>query len=72
MSHSISLCLNCLARGKVTAVPVGQEKGSQRDPYRETLSLCETCGQALVLGDFAALHARYQSETTVNRGVTES
>lgn len=66
-SVAISLCLNCLQRGDVKDVPVGPDRGSQRDPYRVTLSLCPTCEAALVEGDFATLHRLYQPTATVER-----
>lgn len=60
------LCLNCLQPGAVS-VEVGPEKGSQRDPYREKLPLCEECRDALLYGSFDVLHERYSAERTIRR-----
>lgn len=63
----LNLCLNCLAAG-ASGVDVGPEKGSQRDPYRDELQLCDDCKAALLAGDFARLASRYSVERTVRRG----
>jgi hypothetical protein len=60
------LCLNCLDLG-AKAVNVGPEKGSQRDPYTETVDLCEQCERCLLTGNFAELSSRYRAERNVTR-----
>lgn len=60
------LCLNCLLLG-AEAVNVGPEKGSQRDPYNETVDLCPQCKRYLLAGDFGGLSSRYAAERTVTR-----
>lgn len=63
------LCDNCLITDEdVKGVRVGPDKGTQRDPYWDSVSLCPTCGQALLGADFEMLHDRYASERTVRRG----
>ena len=66
----LSLCLNCLEATAVVDVPVGPDKGTQRDPYRDTLSLCPTCSGALLDGDFAQLAERHTAERTVRAPTT--
>lgn len=60
------LCLNCLDLG-AKAVNVGPEKGSQRDPYNETVDLCGRCERYLLSGNFAGLSSRYAAERNVTR-----
>jgi hypothetical protein len=62
----LNLCMNCLERDAVN-VEVGREKGSQRDPYRDTVALCDPCRDALLSGNFDMLHERFNSERTVRR-----
>lgn len=64
---TITLCLNCLTRTNVTSVAVGPEKGSQRDPYREHLALCNICAKALLEGDFETLHIAFRRDVTITR-----
>lgn len=60
------LCDNCKTSdddGETTVRPVdvGPEKGSQRDPYRSTIDLCDDCVALLCEGkvdDFAARNKR--------------
>lgn len=66
MPDALSLCLNCLERG-ASSIEVGPEKGSQRDPFRETLNLCDTCSSALLAGDFATLADRQADERMIKR-----
>lgn len=66
MTDRLNLCLNCL-EPDAHGVEVGPEKGSQRDPYREHVQLCETCKLALLGGDFGALSIRYAKERKVSR-----
>lgn len=62
------LCNNCLdSSDSVRAVPVGPDKGSQRDPYRETLDLCPLCRDALISGDLSSFHDFYCSERTIKQ-----
>jgi hypothetical protein len=61
------LCMNCLTYGPVRNVPVGFEKGHQRDPYQEKLPLCLTCETALTNGRFDVLHERYSDERNISR-----
>jgi len=63
----LNLCANCLHPG-ATGVDVGPEKGSQRDPYRESLPLCPPCAEALLTGDLATLSENYSAERTIRRG----
>lgn len=58
------LCLNCLEVG-AKGVPVGHDKGSQRDPYRESVYLCDPCARALLSGDFVTLAYRNREQRTV-------
>ena len=60
------LCSNCLADGG-KGYPIGNDKGSQRDPYREFVVLCEPCREALEAGNFAVLHERYAAERLISR-----
>lgn len=64
MTNSLSLCNNCL-KVDAESVPIGHDKGGQRDPYRDIVWLCPECSAALHAGDFATLHERYESERTV-------
>lgn len=66
----MKLCDNCKGIGEktgswpeaITAYPVGHEKGTQRDPYHETVDLCIACRQALSSGNFHELQSRYRTE----------
>ncbi len=58
------LCLNCLETG-AKGVPVGRDKGTQRDPYRESVPLCEPCTTALLAGDFVTLAERNRRERVI-------
>lgn len=60
------LCGNCLALG-AAKVPVGYDKGSQRDPYRDQVPLCQPCRTALFAGEFAALAGRYTAGRYVSQ-----
>ena len=60
----LSLCLNCLDVG-ASPFPVGPEKGSQRDPYHDTVDLCTFCKSALSAGDFEALARRHTTTRTI-------
>lgn len=62
----MTLCLNCLNPGAIP-VEVGPEKGNQRDPYRDTLDLCDICASALVNADFATLADRQADERMIKR-----
>jgi hypothetical protein len=64
----LTLCLNCLQADNVSDVEVGPEKGSQRDAFRNTISLCEICESALLNGDFATLADRQADERMIKRG----
>lgn len=61
------LCTNCLTYSDVYGVEVGNDKGSQRDPYREKLTLCNDCSVALTGGRLDVFHERYSDERTVKR-----
>ena len=63
----MNLCGNCLEVGEHKPLDVGPDKGTQRDPYRNRVVLCEPCATALLAGDFATLHARYRAERAVTR-----
>ena len=68
MTARIVLCLNCLDSSQpVRAIPVGHDKGGQRDSYRETVDLCDLCSNALVKGDFKTLVRRYQDQIIIVR-----
>jgi len=66
----MKLCDNCKQIGEKTgtwdkpiqAYPVGFEKGTQRDPYHETVDLCMPCREALSSANFHVLQSRYRSE----------
>lgn len=70
VTRRLDLCLNCLESGAVQ-VEVGPDKGSQRDPYRDKLPLCETCRGALLSGDFALLAERYSPTRVIDRSTTK-
>lgn len=62
------ICSNCLENFTgVQPVPVGNERGSQMDPTRNTVDLCNDCATALVKGDFKKLHERYSETRTITR-----
>lgn len=63
----LDLCLNCLEPG-AQPIPIGHDKGSQRDPYRETLPLCSACEGALLEGRMETFHSRFAISRTVVRG----
>lgn len=63
----ITLCSNCLTVGHTGDVPVGHEKGSQRDPYHDTVSLCEECATLLLTSDFTGLAKRNRTSVTINK-----
>lgn len=65
-SMRLWLCMNCLQSG-AKGVDVGPDKGSQRDPYRESIPLCEICEGALLEGNFEVLAARHTNERVINR-----
>jgi hypothetical protein len=65
MTVEIRLCVNCLLQDDVQAYSIGPERGSQRDPYRNTISLCKICREALDIGNFATLAARHTDERVV-------
>lgn len=60
----ITLCLNCLETGS-SPVAVGPEKGTQREPYHDTIDLCEFCKSALLNADFAVLFSRHRTKRTI-------
>lgn len=62
-----ALCINCMEYTECRKVPVGQEKGTQRDPYHDTLTLCEPCGDALETPDLAMFHDRYVTAREISR-----
>jgi len=66
----LNLCLNCLQPG-ASGIEVGPDIGTQRDPYRESLQLCEPCRDALLSGDFATLADRQADERTVKRSTDQ-
>lgn len=61
-----SLCGNCLEYG-ADKVDVGPDVGTQRDPERLTVALCQPCRDALLTGAFDVLNERYVAERTVRR-----
>lgn len=63
----MKLCGNCLESGNHRPVDVGPNMGTQREPYRAYIVLCETCRTALIGGDFTTLHERYRAERTVRQ-----
>lgn len=66
MSDSLNLCLCCLEPG-AEGFPIGHEQGSQRDPWRQSVQLCETCKTALLAGDFHTLAERQSDERKITR-----
>ena len=69
MTESLTLCLNCLQPG-ASAIQVGPDKGTQRDPYRDSVDLCDTCQAALLNADFATLADRQADVRTIKRSAT--
>jgi len=65
------ICTNCMAFGNVRNVPVGNDKGHQRDPYRDQIPLCSLCEEALGKGSLREFHERYEDSTTVYRDALE-
>lgn len=63
----LSLCLNCLEAGATTGVEVGPDRGSQRDPWRQKVILCERCREALLDGDFGTLAERFREKREISR-----
>jgi hypothetical protein len=63
----MNLCLNCLEAGG-KGFPIGHEKGDQRDPYRETISLCADCSGALSSGNLWLFNQRFRAERVINNG----
>ena len=61
----MKLCSNCLETGDWRNLEVGPDRGTQRDPYRATVSLCGECAEALLQGAFSRLHERYRAERTI-------
>jgi hypothetical protein len=64
--------MNCLEHQGTREVPVGPERGHQQDPYRDSVTLCLPCGDALLAGDFRTLHARFRTTRTVAVGRQEN
>jgi hypothetical protein len=62
--NTFHLCVNCLAPGAMQC-PVGHAGGTQRDPIRITIELCETCTDYLLNGDFVALREYGRDERVV-------
>ena len=62
----VTLCDNCMDRD-ARPVEVGPERGTQREPYRNTVTLCSICSAALQRGEFVTLHRRYADETLVRQ-----
>lgn len=60
-----------MAFGNIRGVPVGHDKGHQRDPYRDEIPLCSLCEEDLVLGSLSKFHERYRSNATVARADLE-
>lgn len=63
----MNICIWCLEDTSAKPTPIGFERGSQRDPYRETLLLCNSCSTALLAGDVKTFHSRYQGEKLITR-----
>lgn len=64
-----TLCENCLRLKPCTAYPIGFDKGTQYDPYRETLLLCnDECLVALRDHNLAKFHELYAVERQLNVG----
>lgn len=62
-----ALCVNCIEYTDCGLIAVGADKGAQRDPYRDTLTLCSPCGGALQDGDLVTFHERYVTAREVSR-----
>jgi len=63
---TIKLCSNCLENGSQPRT-IGDIKGTQRDPYYDTISLCAVCWQALYSGDLKTFSERYQQQRVITR-----
>ena len=57
--------------GPIKSIEIGPEIGSQLDPYREKIQLCEYCGNCLRQGEMARFHGRYGNQVTVKRDELE-
>lgn len=66
LGGSITLCSNCLESG-AKGMEVGEQKGTQRDPWRNHIIVCDPCKQALLEGCFGVLHRRYRAKRIVRR-----
>lgn len=78
----MKLCDNCLepavdAEGRqLPSLPLGHDRGSQRDPYRAHADLCLGCqgclggplGTESTTVDLAAFHARHRTERHLENG----
>lgn len=62
----MNLCINCLETGAQPR-PIGPDQGTQRDPYRETIPLCDACWVPLYAGNLPVFHARFAATRTVIR-----
>lgn len=64
----MTLCENCLDTVEnPVRLPVGFEKGPQRDPFHITRTLCETCANAVQEGRWDVVHEMYSVERKVTR-----
>ena len=68
MNHTshMRLCVNCLTPGALP-FPIGPDQGSQRDPYRHTLDLCEECAVHLMEGNVQSFANSYMPERNISR-----
>lgn len=62
-----ALCINCIEHTACREVAVGREKGTQHDPYWDTLTLCEPCANAIETADLATFHDRYVTAREISR-----
>lgn len=60
------LCSNCLeTNGKDREL--GPTKGSQMDPYQETICLCASCWEYLYKSDLKNFHDSYRETRNITR-----
>lgn len=71
MTTNLTLCNNCLWLG-ARPVDVGPEQGTQRDPYRAKLMLCDDCKAALLGGDLVSFHRRFSPSREITQPLAES
>lgn len=61
-----TICQNCLGTG-AKSLSIGPDQGSQRDPWRHNVILCDVCVRFLITSDFPALAKRHEAKAIINR-----